>query len=162
MFTEKLVKVYNELKEKGESFEIVTIPLDDDEESFKQGLESAPWLSLPFKDKSSEKLIKYFELSTLPTVVILGPDGKTLHPNVAEAIEEHGILAYPFTPKRFTELEEMDKAKREKQTLESILVSGVQDFVIAKDGVKVRSIKFVQLSLYSMYYIYHAYFCCLV
>lgn len=137
VFTEKLVKVYKELKEKGESFEIVTIPLDDEEESFKQGLEGAPWLSLPFKDKSCEKLIKYFELSTLPTVVILGPDGKTLHPNVAEAIEEHGILAFPFTPKRFTELEEMDKAKREKQTLESILVSGGQDFVIAKDGVKV-------------------------
>lgn len=137
VFTEKLVKVYKELKEKGESFEIVTIPLDDEEESFKQGLEGAPWLSLPFKDKSCEKLIKYFELSTLPTVVILGPDGKTLHPNVAEAIEEHGILAFPFSPKRFTELEEMDKAKREKQTLESILVSGGQDFVIAKDGVKV-------------------------
>lgn len=137
VFTEKLVKVYKELKEKGESFEIVTIPLDDKEESFKQGLEGAPWLSLPFKDNSCEKLIKYFELSTLPTVVILGPDGKTLHPNVAETIEEHGILAFPFTPKRFTELEEMDKAKREKQTLESILVSGGQDFVIAKDGVKV-------------------------
>lgn len=137
VFTEKLVKVYKELKEKEESFEIVTISLDDDEELFKQGLESAPWLSLPFKDKCCEKLIKYFELSTLPTVVILGPDGKTLHLNVAEAIEGHGILAYPFTPKRFTELEEMDKAKQEKQTLESILVSGVQDFVIAKDGVKV-------------------------
>ncbi|KAK1403317.1 putative nucleoredoxin 1 [Heracleum sosnowskyi] len=118
-----------------------TVPVSELEgktiESFKQGMEGAPWLSLPFKDKSCEKLIRYFELSTLPTVVILGSDGKTLHSNVAEAIEEHGILAYPFTPKRFTELEEMDKAKREKQTLESILVSGVQDFVIAKDGVKV-------------------------
>lgn len=137
VFTEKLVQVYKELKEKGESFEIVTISLDDDEESFKEGLQGAPWLFLPFKDKSCEKLIRYFELSTLPTLVILGPDGKTLHPNVAEAIEEHGILAYPFTPKRFLELDEIEKAKQEKQTLESILVSGAQDFVIAKDGVKV-------------------------
>lgn len=139
VFTGKLVKVYRELKEKGENFEIVTISLDDDEESFKQGMESAPWLSMPFDDKSCEKLIRYFELSTLPTVVLLGPDGKTLHPNVAKAIEEHGILAYPFTPKKFAELDEMDKAKREKRTLESILVSGGQDFVIAKDGAKVRS-----------------------
>ncbi|KAL1823924.1 hypothetical protein ACET3Z_010702 [Daucus carota] len=77
-------------------------------------MESAPWLSLAFDNKSCEKLIRYFELSTLPTVVLLGPDGKTLHPNVAKAIEEHGIMAYPFTPKKFAELNEMDKAKQEK------------------------------------------------
>ena len=106
-------------------------------------MKSSHWLSLPFDDKSCEKLIRYFELSTLPTVVLLGSDGKTLHPNVAEAIEEHGILAYPFTPKRFLELDEIEKAKQEKQTLESILVSGAQDFVIAKDGVKVSFIKFI-------------------
>lgn len=119
----------------------MSIPLDDeDEESFKQGFEGAPWLSLPFKDNSCEKLVRYFELSGLPTLVILGPDGKTLHPNVAAAIEEHGSLAYPFTPMKLSELEEMEKAKQEKQTLESILVSGDQNFVIGKDGCKVRHV----------------------
>lgn len=138
IFSEKLIKVYENLKEKGERFEIVSIPLDDeDEESFKQGFEGAPWLSLPFKDNSCKKLVRYFELSGLPTLVILGPDGKTLHPNVAAAIEEHGSLAYPFTPMKLSELEEMEKAKQEKQTLESILVSGDQNFVIGKDGCKI-------------------------
>lgn len=137
-FTGTLVKTYNELKAKEENFEIVMIPLDDDEEPFKKELNNVPWLSLPFKDKKCEKLVRYFELSTLPTLVIIGPDGKTLHPNVADAIEEHGTNAYPFTPDKFSELEKIEKAKQEAQTFESVLVSGDLDFVIGKDGVKVR------------------------
>ncbi|TKY58652.1 nucleoredoxin 1 [Spatholobus suberectus] len=136
-FTPKLVEAYEKLKAKGENFEVVLIPLDEDEESFKDGLESVPWLSLPFKDKICVKLAQYFELSTLPTLVIIGPDGKTLHPNVAEAIEEHGIAAYPFTPEKFAELDEIMKAKEAAQTIESMLVSGDQDFVIGKDGGKI-------------------------
>ncbi|GKV22886.1 hypothetical protein SLEP1_g32703 [Rubroshorea leprosula] len=136
-FTPKLVEAYNKLKEQGESFEIVLISLDDEEESFKQSFGDMPWLSLPFKDKRGGKLLRYFELSTLPTLVIIGPDGKTLHPNVAEAIEEHGHQVYPFTPEKFAELAEIEKAKEAEQTLESILVSGDLDFVIGKDGAKI-------------------------
>lgn len=137
-FTPKLNEVYKKLKEKGENFEIVMLPLDDDEEEFKQGFEGMPWYSLPVNDKSCEKLARYFELRMLPTLVVIGPDGKTLHPNVAEAIEEHGVQAYPFTPEKFSELREIEKAKQEAQTLESILVSGDRNFVIGKDGIKVR------------------------
>ncbi|KAH7570290.1 hypothetical protein JRO89_XS05G0082100 [Xanthoceras sorbifolium] len=135
-FTPKLVEVYEKLKEKGENFEIVLISLDEEEESFKQGLGSMPWLALPFKDKSCEKLARYFELSALPTVVIIGPDGKTLNLNVAETIEEHGMEAFPFTPEKFVELAAIEKAREEAQTLQSVLVSGDWDFVIGKDGAK--------------------------
>ncbi|MCH89214.1 putative nucleoredoxin 1-like, partial [Trifolium medium] len=137
LFTQQLKEVYEKLKTKGENFEVVFIPLDDDEESFKEELESVPWLSLPLKDKTCAKLIQYFELSKIPTLVIIGPDGKTLHLNVAEAIEEHGIDAYPFTPEKFVELDEIAKAKEATQTLESVLVSGDQDFVIKNDGEKI-------------------------
>lgn len=136
-FTPRLVEVYEKLKGKGESFEIVLISLDDEEESFNRDLGSMPWLALPFKDKSREKLARYFELSTLPTLVIIGPDGKTLHSNVAEAIEEHGVGAFPFTPEKFAELAEIQRAKEESQTLESVLVSGDLDFVVGKNGGKV-------------------------
>lgn len=136
-FTSQLVEVYNKLKAKGERFEVVLIPLDEEEEAFKEGLRSMPWLSLPFKDKSCLRLTRYFDLSTLPTLVIIGPDGKTLHSNVAEAIEEHGVDAYPFTPEKFAELADIEKAREASQTLESVLVSGDRDFVIGKDGVKV-------------------------
>ncbi|KAK2977507.1 hypothetical protein RJ640_016135 [Escallonia rubra] len=136
-FTPRLIDVYEKLKAKGENFEVVMIPLDEDEEIFQKGFEHIPWFALPVKDKSNKKLIRYFELSALPTLVVLGVDGKTLHSNVADAIEEHGALAYPFTPERFSELEEIEKAKREAQTLESILVSGDCDFVLGNDGAKI-------------------------
>ncbi|EXB82584.1 putative nucleoredoxin 1 [Morus notabilis] len=136
-FTSTLVDVYNKLKEKGENFEVVLIPLDYEEEEHKQGFEAMPWLALPFKDKSCEKLVRYFELETIPTLVIIGPDGKTLDPNVAERIEEHGIDAYPFTPEKLAELAEFEKAKEASQTLESLLVSGDKDFVIGKNDSKV-------------------------
>ncbi|KAG5522186.1 hypothetical protein RHGRI_034389 [Rhododendron griersonianum] len=136
-FTPKLVEVYETLKAKGEKFEVVMIPFDDDEESFNQCFEKMPWLSLPYDDKSCVKLARYFEIPTIPVLAIIGPDGRTLQSDVVEAIEEHGTETYPFTPEKFSELEEKDKAKRDAQTLESILVSGDLDFVIGKDGDKV-------------------------
>ncbi|XP_059656115.1 probable nucleoredoxin 1 [Cornus florida] len=136
-FTTKLGEVYKKLKEKGENFEVVLISLDDEEEEFKQEFGKMPWLALPLKDKSCKKLVRYFELRALPTLVVIGPDGKTLHSNVAELIEEHGVEAYPFTPERLVELAEIEKAKLESQTLESILVSEDRDFVIGKGGSEV-------------------------
>ncbi|KAF7847792.1 hypothetical protein BT93_L2570 [Corymbia citriodora subsp. variegata] len=136
-FVPKLLEVYEKLKAQGESFEIIQIPLGDDESSFNQTFESLPWLSLPLKDKKCEKLVTYFELSTVPTVVIIDPNGKTMHSNVAETVEEHGIAAYPFTPEKFTELTEIERKREESQTLESILISGDLDFIIGKEGTKI-------------------------
>lgn len=137
-FTPVLVDAYKKLKEKGQNFEIVLISLNDEDEEFKEALKAMPWLALPLKDEKCKKLIRYFELSTIPTLVIIGQDGKTLISNAAELIEEHGIDAYPFTPERLEELAEIQKAKLESQTLESILVHGENDFVIDKNGAKVK------------------------
>ncbi|KAF8408258.1 hypothetical protein HHK36_007407 [Tetracentron sinense] len=142
-FTPKLIELYEKLKERGESFEVVLIPLDEDEESFNECFGGMPWLALPVKDKTCEKLVRYFELSTLPTLVIIGPDGKTLNSNVAEVVEEHGVQAYPFTPEKFAELAALEKARQEAQTLESILVMGDRDFVIGKDGTTIPVLELV-------------------
>ncbi|KAL2903289.1 putative nucleoredoxin 1 [Bienertia sinuspersici] len=136
-FDPVLIDVYEKLKVKGKKFEIVLISLDDDEELYKQGFASMPWYSLPFKDMSCVKLARYFDLSTLPTLVIIGPDGKTLCSNATETVEDHGVEAYPFTPERFRELAQIEKSRQENQTLESILVSGKLDFVIDKNGAKI-------------------------
>lgn len=136
-FTSKLVEFYEKIKGQGNNFEIVLISLDDEEEPFKQGFEIMPWLALPFKDKSCENAAQLFELTSLQSIVIISPDGKTLNPNVAEIIEEHGAEAYPFTPQKLLELAEIEKAKNKSETLESILVSGDRDFVIETSGSKV-------------------------
>lgn len=136
-FTPKLVEMYKKLKEKGEAFEVVLISLDDDESSFQQAFTGMPWLAIPFKDKSCERLARYFELEIIPKLVVIGHDGKTLMSNAAELVEDHGIEAYPFSPEKLEELAEKDKARLEAQTLESLLVSGEKDYVIAKGGAKV-------------------------
>ncbi|KAK1281231.1 putative nucleoredoxin 1 [Acorus gramineus] len=136
-FTLKLKQVYGELKERGEGLEIVLVPLDDEEQSFDQDFKGMPWLALPFQDQICEKLIRYFELQALPTLVIIGKGGKTLHSNAAELIEEHGMKAYPFSSEKLAWMAEIEKARREAQTLESLLLSGELDYVIGKDGVKV-------------------------
>ncbi|KAG6468134.1 probable nucleoredoxin 1 [Zingiber officinale] len=136
-FTKLLVEMYQKLKENGENFEVVQINLDDDESSYDQGFEDMPWLAIPFKDNICHKLVRYFALETIPTLVIIGSDGKTVHSNVTELIEEHGIEAYPFSTEKLKEIAEKEKTKMESQTLLSLLVSGEQDYVIGKDGVKV-------------------------
>ncbi|KAE8730223.1 hypothetical protein F3Y22_tig00003041pilonHSYRG01159 [Hibiscus syriacus] len=108
--------------------------------SFKPSADFTPKLAQVYKklkDKTShEKLARYFELLILSTVII-GPDERTLHPNAADVIEEHGIETYPFISEKFTKFEEIEKAKEAAQTLESILVSLDLDYVIGKDGAKV-------------------------
>ncbi|GAB4839789.1 hypothetical protein Ancab_020499 [Ancistrocladus abbreviatus] len=136
-FTEKLMQIYRTLKEKGENFEIVSIPLDDSDDEFKEGFATMPWFALPFGDMTCDKLVKYFELNNIPRLVIIGPDGKTLNSDVAVLIDEHGVEAYPFTPEKLDELAAIEKARLEAQTLGSLLVSGEKDFVIDKSGSKV-------------------------
>lgn len=138
-FTPKLLEVYETLKARGENFEIVVILLDDNEQKFKEALRKLPWYSLPITDRKCEKLIKYFEILYLPTLVIIGPDGKTVHANIVKTVEELGAEAYPFTLERFAELADLEKAIEEAQTLESVLVKGDRDFLVRHDDKKVTS-----------------------
>lgn len=136
-FAKSLKEMYLKLKENGENFEVVLVSLDDEESSYEQGFADMPWLAIPFKDKICDKLVRYFELDSIPTLVVIGSDGKTLNSNVAELIEEHGIEAYPFSPEKLEEIAEKEKARIEAQTLESLLASGEQDYVIGKGGIRV-------------------------
>uniref|UniRef100_A0A0D9VV44 protein-disulfide reductase n=1 Tax=Leersia perrieri TaxID=77586 RepID=A0A0D9VV44_9ORYZ len=139
-FTSLLAQIYKKLKEVGQEFEVVAVSLDGDEESFNESFADMPWLAIPQGDKMCEKLTRYFELSGLPMLVLIGPDGKTLNNDVAEIIDEHGPDAwegFPFSAEKLEILAEKAKAKAESQTLESLLVTGDLDFVLGKDGAKV-------------------------
>ncbi|KAL8161604.1 hypothetical protein V2J09_013093 [Rumex salicifolius] len=144
-FTPSLIEFYEKLKTKGECFEVVSIPLDVNKDSFQKG--GIPWYTLPLEDRRCKKLARHFKIATLPTVVIIGPDGKTLQQNVAETIEDYGIEGYPFTPEKFKELEELRKAKEEAQTLESVLVAGDLDYVINTSGAKIAVSDLVGMSI---------------
>ncbi|PUZ40742.1 hypothetical protein GQ55_9G447700 [Panicum hallii var. hallii] len=99
-----------------------------------------PWLAIPRGDKVCDKLVRYFELRTLPTLVLIGPDGKTLNNNIADVIEEHCFEAweaFPFSAEKLESFTEKSKAKEASQTLGSLLVKDDLNFVIQKEGAKV-------------------------
>lgn len=131
-----LLWVYNKLKEKGEKFEVVFISRDKHIEDFEQGLESMPWLALPYNDNIIRKLLHYFDIRKefAAKLVIIGPDGNTLTCDAVDLIEEHGIDAYPFTLEK---LDELEKAKQEPRTWDSLLGFADQDYVLGKNGSKV-------------------------
>ncbi|KAF9626486.1 hypothetical protein IFM89_034420, partial [Coptis chinensis] len=110
LFTPILTDIYHTLKDRGKGFEIVSISLHDEEESFKNYSKNIPWLSLPFNDKNQERL-RYVNL--------------------------YGIEAYPFSADKLAELDEIDKKRLESMTLESLLVHEGLDFVDGKGGIKV-------------------------
>lgn len=112
-FTPKLKSVYDELKAKGEEFEIIFISNDRDEEAFKEYYESMPWLALPYNDKLKRSLAQYFDLQGIPQFVIIGPDGKTVTTGGRGLISSLGANAFPFTPERIAEVKESFDAKAE-------------------------------------------------
>lgn len=139
-FTPVLNQLYERLKEIGENFEVVLISLEEEESTYNESFSKMPWLAVPFKDEICDRLFHYFELQAIPTLVIVGADGKTLNNNVAEIVEEYGTEAlqwFPFSPDKMEIVAEKAREKAEKQTLESILVHGELDHVVRKGDTKV-------------------------
>lgn len=115
--------------QKGLAFEIVFVSTDREEEAFEEYYASMPWLALPFKDKF-RKNSRYFQVQGIPTLIILGTDGKTVQMEAVDLIRDYGIQAYPLTEERLEQLQDEEKSRQEAQTLESLLVSDERDFLI--------------------------------
>ena len=64
-----------------------------------------PWLALPFQDERKESLERTFKINGIPTVVAIGPTGRTVTTEAQKHIMCHGADAYPFTPERLKEIE---------------------------------------------------------
>lgn len=117
-FTSKLVSAYQKIKqellEKGdEDFEIVFVSTDRDELSFNSFFETMPWLALPFNDPTIKNLTKHFDVQWIPSLIILGPDGKTVTKKGRNLVNLYQENAYPFTEARTALLEkQMDEAAK--------------------------------------------------
>jgi|EP00670_Eutreptiella_braarudii_P010037 thiol-disulfide isomerase/thioredoxin len=77
-FTPKLAEWYKKsLKEKG--LEVVFVSRDNDDATFKDYYATMPWTALPFSEKNArETLQKKFNISGIPTLVILDTDGQSI------------------------------------------------------------------------------------
>lgn len=70
-FTPQLVKTYKKLKDAEKPFDIVFASSDKDEASFKEYFKEMPWLALPHDSPLKKKLSGRFDVSGIPTFVLL-------------------------------------------------------------------------------------------
>ncbi|KAI3816970.1 hypothetical protein L1987_10756 [Smallanthus sonchifolius] len=127
-FTPKLISIYQKIKqnitqqesnEEPEDFEIIYVSSDHNELEFNSSFSVMPWLALPFGDPTSKNLTKYFDIRGIPSLVILGPDGKTVTKNGRSLINLYEEEAYPFTEARVELLEkQMDEDAKNLPSVE--------------------------------------------
>lgn len=114
----KLIEAYHKIKEKDTAFEIIFVSSDRDESSFNEFFLEMPWLALPFGDERKNFLSRTFKIYGIPSLVAIGPTGKTITTDARDLVTAHGAAAYPFTTERLQELEaeieEMAKGWPEK------------------------------------------------
>uniref|UniRef100_A0A166A577 protein-disulfide reductase n=1 Tax=Daucus carota subsp. sativus TaxID=79200 RepID=A0A166A577_DAUCS len=112
-FTPKLISIYKKIREMLQSevsddvqdFEVVYVSSDNNETEFESEFDSMPWLALPFGDDAIKNLAKYFDVRGIPSLIILGPNGKTVTKNGRNLINLYQQNAYPFTEARVEMLE---------------------------------------------------------
>lgn len=117
-FTPRLTSVYKKIKQQlegkeDEDFEIVFVSSDHDQVEFTIYFDTMPWLAIPFGDPTIKALAKYFDIRGIPSLVVLGPDGKTVTKQGRSLINLYKENAYPFTKTRVGILEkQMDEVAK--------------------------------------------------
>ena len=116
MFTPDLIKLYNELKEAGKSFEVIFISSDHSQEDFDNYYKDMPWCHLKFADRSyKDALSETFEVEGIPTLIILNGNGETLvDDNKSRSLPEMGADFFPWGPE---DLERAEKEEEERKAL---------------------------------------------
>jgi len=106
-FTPQLVERYKALRDAGKDFEIIFASSDRDEAAFNEYFAEMPWLALPFdKRKEKNELSERFEVRGIPTLVIIGEDGKTITTAGRGAIGADTFLEdFPYHPKPVNDLD---------------------------------------------------------
>ncbi|KAJ0475287.1 putative protein-disulfide reductase [Helianthus annuus] len=124
-FTPKLISIYQKIKQNitqqefHGDFEIIYVSTDHNELEFKSSFRVMPWLALPFGDPTSKNLTKYFDIRGIPSLIIIGPDGKTVTNNGRSLINLYEEEAYPFTEARVELLEkQMDENAKNLPSVE--------------------------------------------
>ncbi|XP_006652793.3 probable nucleoredoxin 3 [Oryza brachyantha] len=113
-FTKQLREVYNELKTlRPGNFQVIFISMDRNEEEFQASLTEMPWFSIPYSDITMQELSRIFTIKGIPTLLILGPDGKAYKTDGRTVISKYGAMAFPFTESRTYEMEESLKKERD-------------------------------------------------
>jgi nucleoredoxin len=108
-FTPQLAKAYQGWMQKGLNVEVVFVTGDRDEASFQEYFNEMPWLALPFGDKRCKAWNKAFEVSGIPTVVILDEENNVINKDGRGAISsDFEGKSFPWHPPLVSDLENPD------------------------------------------------------
>lgn len=136
-FTPNLIQLYNSLKTNGENLEIIFISSDGDEKTYKEHLETMPWLAVPFSLNLYRRLAHLFNIDHIPALIPLNCNGKNVEDDAVTLVEDYGADAFPFTRERRDELRAMDERKRRGGRIEELLAHPERDYIISRDGKKI-------------------------
>ncbi|KAH6832885.1 hypothetical protein C2S53_014396 [Perilla frutescens var. hirtella] len=103
-FTPELASIYRKIN-RDHSFEIVFVSSDHDQTAFDSYFGTMPWMAIPYGDPNINCLAKHFDVQGIPSLVILGPDGKTVTRRGRNLVNLYRENAYPFTQARVEELQ---------------------------------------------------------
>jgi len=104
-FTPKLVE-FHKKHAAAKGFETVFVSSDRDEKSFNEYYGEMPWLALPFSNRDAkEALSKKFKVKGIPSLVVLGPDGKVVTLEGRQKVMENfdTCEGFPWVPPTFWE-----------------------------------------------------------
>lgn len=121
-FTSKLVSIYESLRRNKKDFEVVFVSLDKEQEGYAQCFNEMPWFALPFDKTTSRTLSRYFDIRGIPSLIIVGPDGKTVTKDGTYLIKLHLEMAFPFTEAqmRFLQGKMDEEAKKYPQSVRHV------------------------------------------
>ncbi|OIW14617.1 hypothetical protein TanjilG_32959 [Lupinus angustifolius] len=136
-FIPHLVELYDTLRKRGVSLEIVFVSFDREEDGFNEHLKSMPWLAVPFDVNLHRRLIDRYRVDRIPSFIPLYSDDDMTVQDLIGCIEDYGANAFPFTRKRHEELKAIDKRKRDEANLEELLAGEGCNFLTSGDDIKV-------------------------
>jgi len=104
-FTPKLAEFYTKHAE-AKGFEVVFVSSDKDQSAFDDYYGDMPWLALPY-EKRDEKdaLSKKYKVQGIPSLIVLGPDGKVITKDGRSKVMENfeDCAGFPWAPMSFAE-----------------------------------------------------------
>lgn len=122
-YTPQLVKVYNRLKAKGKSFDLIFVSSDRDESQFKEYFGHMPWHAVPFADRARQQILNTrFQVRGIPSLVLVaGKTGQLLDPSARGKVMEPG---FPATLSRACDVEPLGRPDAEGPTRLTIRHAG--------------------------------------
>lgn len=140
--TPRLIKTYEAAKAKGHEFEVIFVSSCEDNDKFAAYFKKMPWLALPFSKRDAKNsLSERFEVEGIPSLVVVGPDGKVING------EARGVIAsdesgeeFPWPPPLINDINE-DPGAINTDTSLLLLLAAQDEERLAQYKSSVESLK---------------------